>query len=277
MNKATIIVTRYNEPNSLIHPCLVALSKQRNISTLVYFLDQEEDNETKVLCNNLSTKNVKIVYKIITAKSLSYARNLGIKLSKTDIILFTDSDAIPSENWASELTRTFTINNKIAIVGGKAIAKWLTKPKWYHHSNILMDAYSTIDLGEETKETDKIVGVNFGFKKSLLKKEASFDENLGRRPGSLLGGEETDLCERTIKKGFSVFYNGKAVVQHQIQKDRMNLSWIFKRSYYWGYGRAIAGGMPKTYTTKRNFYDKLILLLILFPYSLGFLRGKIKK
>jgi len=276
MKKVSIIVTRYNEPNSLINPCLVALSKQKDIVANVYFLDQKKDKKIKSFCEKLSSKNIKIIYKNIPAKSLSYARNKGISLSKTEIILFIDADAIPLQDWAFELAKIFNSKKKIAVVGGKTNPKWLINPKWYHNSNILMETYSDLDLGGGIKEVDRITGGNAGLNKKILKEETFFDENLGRRPGSLLSGEECDLCKRTKKKGFRIFYNGNAIIQHQIQKERMNLSWVMKRFYWGGYGRAIMGGMPKTYTNKRNIYDKLILMIIFIPYLIGFLRGKMK-
>jgi GT2 family glycosyltransferase len=277
MKKITIIITRYNESNILVNSCLNAISKQEGIKIITYFLDQKNDEKIKSLCKELSNNKVKIIYKNIPVKSLSYARNIGINLSKTKIVLFTDADAIPNKEWAYELFKIFIKDDKIAIVGGMAIPKWAIKPKWYHKSNTLMDKYSIFDLGRNIKETEEIVGVNFGLNKNLLTKETFFDENLGRRPGSLLGGEESDLCKRAKKIGFKVFYNGKAIVQHQIQEDRMNLLWVIKRFYYAGYGKAIVGGMPKTYSSKRNIYDRLILIIIFLPYLIGFLRGKLSK
>ena len=139
-----------------------------------------------------------------------------------------------------------------------------------------MDIYSIFNLGKNTKETDRIVGVNFGLNKKLLKKQAFFDETLGRRPGTLFGDEESDLCKRSREKDFKVFYNGKSIVEHQIQENRMNLIWVMRRFYYGGYGKAILGGAPKTYTNKRNIYDKLVLIVVVIPYIVGFLRSKIK-
>ena len=276
MKKITIIITRYNESNELIIPCITSISNQKNVEAVTYFLDQKKDEYMERLCNNLSNKKIKIIYKNIPAISLSNARNTGIRLAKTDYVLFTDCDAIPDTNWAYELALPFTISKKIAIIGGKSSPKWLSKQKWYHHSNILMDIYSLLDLGENIKEIDRIVGVNFVLNKKLLGKDSFFNENLGRRPGSLLGGEESELCKRAIKKGFKIFYNGKARVQHQIQKDRMNLKWIIRRFYYGGYGKALIGGAPKTYSQKRNIYDKLVLGIVTIPYLIGFIKGKIK-
>ncbi len=271
----TITLTRYNEANELIHPCIEGLAQQKNVRATVYFLDQTFDAATKKLCANLSTKNITIHYKKISDKSLSNARNIGIKLAKTDLVLFIDSDAIPEPNWAYELANTYRANPKAAIVGGKSVAKWLCKPKWYHKSNILMDMYSTIDLGATTLETSRIVGVNFSLNKKLLKQEAFFDENLGRRPGSLMSGEESDLCARSEKKGFTTYYTGKATVHHQIQTDRMRLAWVFRRYWYAGKERAMVGGTPQTYTNKRNMYDRLLLPLVAIPYVFGFISNKL--
>ena len=274
MKKISITLTRYNEQNELVAPCIKMLSKQKNIKAVVYFLDQKNDKDMMNLCKKLSNSNVKILYRNIPAKSLSYARNEGIRLCRTDVLLFIDCDAIPKINWAYELSKTFDVDKKIAIVGGKSVPKWLKKPRWYNKSNIAMEVYSLIDLSNKTIPTNKIVGVNFGLKKSLLGKEACFDENLGRRPGSLLGGEESDLCRRTLSKKLKVFYTPDAVVEHQIQLDRMSLYWLMRRFYYGGLGKAIMGGKPQTYCKKRNVYDKVLLPIIAVPYILGYNQGR---
>ena len=276
MKRISIILTRYNEPNYLVIPCLESLSKQKNINSIIYFLDQRNDKKIREFCRKLTNKRNKIIYKKIQAKSLSYARNFGIKLSKTNLVLFTDCDAILEENWAFELSKTFDINKKIVIVGGKSQPLWLEKTKWYHKSNIIRDIYSLFDIGDEIKQTDRIVGVNFAIRKDLLGGEAYFNKDLGRRPGSLLGGEESDLCKRTIKKNLLIYYTPNAIIKHQIQKDRMSLKWIIRRFYYGGYSKALTGGSPKTYSDKRNIYDILLLVIIIIPYLFGYLVGKLK-
>lgn len=276
MNKITITLTRYRESNDLINPCLKMLAKQKKIKAEIYFLDQKYDKNTKKLCKNISSKNIKFLYKVIPDKSLSYARNEGIKLAKTDIILFIDCDAIPMKDWAFELAKIFKIDNKIAVVGGKSIPKWIKNPSWYHKSNIAMDVYSLIDISNKVTPTEKIVGVNFAINKKHLGNEAMFNVNLGRRPGSLLGGEETDFCRRILKKGFKIYYTPYAVVKHQIQKDRMTLYWLIKRFYYGGLGKAMIGGAPKTYSSKRNIYDIFLMAIIIVPYVIGYLKGRIK-
>jgi len=45
--KVSIIVTRYNEPNALVKPCIKALAMQKSVEAVVYFLDQKKDEEIK--------------------------------------------------------------------------------------------------------------------------------------------------------------------------------------------------------------------------------------
>jgi GT2 family glycosyltransferase len=274
MERATIVLTRYKETNELIMPCLAGLSRQVKIRADVLFLDQQKDKEIKKYCIQNNTKNIKLIYKNIPVKNLSYARNLGIGMARNKKVLFIDCDAFPDKIWAYSLANA--LNGVTAVVGGKAVPKWMDRNKWFCNSHVAREIYSLIDMGNGKIEKEKVIGVNFGINMVLLKKEAFFNESLGRRPGTLLGGEETDLCKRALQKGYKVYYVGSAVVTHQIQKERMNLFWLIKRFYYGGISRGIKGGMPKTHTTKRNLYDFLVLAIMFIPYTLGLLQGKMR-
>ncbi len=71
-----------------------------------------------------------------------------------------------------------------------------------------------LDLGPETRETGKVVGASFALHRVRLGKDVRFNEKLGRRPGVLLGGEESDLLNRAIAAGFHALHVGSSVVQH---------------------------------------------------------------
>jgi GT2 family glycosyltransferase len=273
--KCTIVVTRYEEDNKLVIPCLNALFKQKKIYAEILFLDQKDDQIIKNFCKKLKNKKITVKYIKILPKSLSFARNFGIKLAKNDSIIFTDADAIPNENWAYQLCRKFNKRLKIGIVGGKSLPEWLLGKKWFCNSEIIKEMYSIIDLGEKSINVKKIIGVNFGINKRILQNECYFNEELGRRPGTLLGGEETDLCKRCLEKGINIIYNPKAIVKHQVQEERYKWKWICKRFFYAGFGRGMQGGMPKAYSNKRNIYDYIIMFLMLPPYIMGIFKAKL--
>jgi GT2 family glycosyltransferase len=275
MKKITIILTRYNESNKLIIPGLKKLSTQEKIKGTVLFLDQKKDVEIKKLCKKLSNQFIKFIYKNISKKSLSHARNIGIKLAKTEIVLFLDSDAIPEKDWAIELIKGLNSPNT-AIVGSKSSPLWKTSPKWYNKTGPALEVYSIFNPSNNSKEVNRIVGVGFGINKKLLGTNSYFNENLGRRPGSLLGGEETELCNRAREKGLKIYYISSSKVKHQIQQDRMGFNWLMNRFFYGGIGKAYIKGTPEIQSKQYSLKDKIFILIISPAYIAGYIYGRLK-
>ena len=273
--QVTITFTRYAEPNWLIIETLKSLSKQTDIKSTILFLDQKDDHEIQLVLEKLNTENLNFIRELIPAKSLSYARNLAIQKSENDLILFIDSDAIAKPDWARNMTDALLEEN-VGIVGGRILLKWHKEPLMLAKARVVREQYSELDLGVETKEVQKVIGASFAINKKLLGADAYFDENLGRREGILLGGEETDLCNRAHLAGLRVLYQGLAVVDHQVLPERITYSWIFKRIFYAGYGRSKSGGTPSP-SHQMGAWDYLILPIILPVYLAGYIKQKISR
>ena len=267
----TIAVTRHKEPNWLLWETLDSLAQQTRISAEVILLDQMSDPETERRLNDLSGKSVRFRYSEIPDKSLSYARNCAVKSARSDFVLFIDCDAIADEHWASEMRRALN-EDGVAVVGGRIVPKWHSEPPLIAKARVVREQFSLFDKGEADADVRKVVGAGFGINRRLLGTEAYFDEKLGRRDGNLLGGEETDLCERALKIGLRVRYNGKAVVIHQVLPERTTYRWILKRLYYAGVSRALRGGKPDP-THGLGAWDYVALPIVLPIYCLGYLRG----
>ncbi|MCP4429939.1 MAG: glycosyltransferase [Gammaproteobacteria bacterium] len=267
-----ITVTRYNESDSLILETLESLTRQVNVTASVMFFDQDSDSNIQQCIDKLSNNRIDITRIIIPAISLSYARNQAIDKCQTSILLFIDSDAIAEPNWAEMMLKAFK-DSEAAIVGGKIVLKWKAKPPLLAKSNIVREQYSCLDLGDDLVPSSKVIGASFGVDLSKLGKLAFFDEELGRRNGILLGGEETNLCRRAIKSGLNVFYQGGALVHHQVLLERISNRWIYKRLYYAGYSRAQSGGTPSPSHSK-NAWDYFLLPIYFPPYLFGYFKSK---
>lgn len=268
----TITLTRYNEPNWLLWETLESLSHQQDVQAEVLFLDQIEDVETQNYVKKLSSEAIHFDYRTIPAKSLSFARNFAIKHAANDRILFIDSDAIADPSWAFEMGRSLSQNN-VAVAGGRIKPKWHKPPLAIARAQVVWEQYSLLDLGEHEIPFHKAVGASFGINRSVLGETAYFDENLGRKGGNLMGGEDTELCDRAAERNLAIMYNGRAVVHHQILPERIRYRWILKRIYFAGLGRAAKGGRPSP-THKSRLMDYLVLPIILPWYAAGYLRGR---
>jgi GT2 family glycosyltransferase len=266
----TITLTRYAEPDWLVMETLESLTRQEGVSGEVLFLDQ--NHESEIDFDRLENANLEFKRICIPAKSLSYARNYAIEHAENDLILYIDSDAIAEPDWAKFMAEALG-RRGVAIVGGRILLKWHKTPLWITRARVVHEQYSSLDLGRETREFPKVVGASFGINRALLGNDAYFNEELGRRPGLLLGGEETDLCTRARKRSLGVLYQGKALVHHQVLPERIKYSWIFRRMYYAGKGRASAGGMPSA-THEMCIWDYLVLPIVIPFYAAGYLAAR---
>jgi glycosyltransferase involved in cell wall biosynthesis len=272
----TIALTRYNEPYAMLHQCLESIAAQKGVRTRVFVLDQKKCLDTQSLCTALSSADIIFEYKVIPAQGCAHARNIALRLCPTDILLWTDPDILMAPDWAQTLGRALGERN-YAVGGGKILPRWHGSPRWYMKTNVMADHYSLIDLGPRDRQTDRIIGGSMGINVGLLRGKAFFNENLGRQDGTLLGGVDTEFCQRIIKNGYSVFYIGGAEALHQIPEERMKLNWIIRKFYYGGVSRALRGGWPEAMNKKREISDYLVLGAFAPFYLFGLFKGKKKK
>jgi len=147
-------------------------------------------------------------------KGYTYAeqRNMGIKNSKGDIIVFLDSDCVPFKpQWLSELTNEIR-NGLEDIVCGKIESLRELPSRWD-------DSYKRID---NIKYITSVPTGNVSFRKSLIKKIGFFNEKL-----ELGGCEDIDFFWRAINNGYKVKYNKEAIVIHDWGGFRKNTLRVF--------------------------------------------------
>jgi glycosyltransferase involved in cell wall biosynthesis len=280
-SKISVAISTYDDPINFVRQCLNSLLTQDQIFDIIV-IDSSKKDDIKKLCQSFNgNKNNKINYIYTPPRGLSDARNKGINVAKKNIVAFTDSDCITDKHWARYICVSFdsSVNGgveNVAIVGGKVIPSWISKPnKILSDSAISQGFYSLFDMGEELKEVDQIYGGNFAINKSLT--IGNFHTELGRKKDndSLLSGEETMLCRQVKKNKLKIMYNPCAVVWHQIPEERSNFKWMWKRMYYGGISRSAVGGMPtpKEVNISYNIYDSIFLVIFIIPYLCGLING----
>lgn len=272
MLRTTIALTRHSEPNELVFGTLQALARQKDIEARILFLDQQPDAETAALCRSLGSDRIRFAYRRQKACGLSHARNVAIEDCDTPTLLFIDADAIAEPDWARELTRTL-LQEKAGVAGGRIVLQWHRPPLLITRARIVAEQYSMLDHGAGMMEVPGIVGAGFGMNLAHLGSAARFDERLGRQGGGLLGGEESDLCRRVLAAGFSILYQGRALVYHQVPGERVRYRWIFRRLFYSGVTRALRGGGPSP-KHRLAVWDVVFMPVVLVPYMLGYLKGR---
>ena len=119
MIKTSIIVPVYNDPQR-IQKLLYQLVNQSYDNFEIIICDNGSTDSTLQIVQNYCTKYPDLV-QIVSENKIqsSYAaRNKGIKISKGEILAFTDSDCLPELNWLEEGVKAL-YNNNVNCGGGK--------------------------------------------------------------------------------------------------------------------------------------------------------------
>lgn len=238
MINISIIICTFNR-SELLKATLLACDKlAHDINVEVIVVDNNSTDDTeqvvKEWINMSKNSSLKKVYLFEKRQGLSYARNTGVAKAKGQIIAFLDDDAIPCEHWARVIYEAFEKYPDALALGGKILPNFeIDRPEWLRPE---LDQYiSIMNLGEKDKEYQSLgfpYGVNMAFRSKVFS-TLSFATDLGRKGGSLLSGEETELFMKIAQQG-KIYYIAKMCVVHFIPKERLTQEWFLSRAYAQG-------------------------------------------
>jgi glycosyltransferase involved in cell wall biosynthesis len=175
---------------------------------------------------------------------LSSARNAGITAGRGEIIAYIDDDAFPAAAWLSELAAAFD-DERVVCAGGPVDPVFEGElPEWFRGRYL---PYLTVwDRGDELHElfyNEYPRGANMAFRRQAFHRFGDFSTHLGRKAGSLLSCEETELCLRFERGGFRTVYVPGARVRHHTPAARVTRRWMERRFAAQGRSEAVIDWM----------------------------------
>lgn len=202
---SVVIITRNR--SRLLKRCLSAIKDQTMSHFQLVVVDDNSRDETPLVVKAFSKEFRKykednqMIYLITSpkARGMTNARNLGILSSQSDIIAFTDDDAIPAKDWLARLVEIFNTDKRIVGVRGKVI------PITNHFINTELPRFYS--LSDQIKDTDFLVGGNMAIRKGVISNVDMFDPRIS-------AFEEQELSARLLSKNFRIVYTPHAIVRH---------------------------------------------------------------
>lgn len=170
---------------------------------------------------------------------LSNARNLVCLEAEGDFVIWTDDDVLVSPEWIKQYVCAFRKNPEAAIFGGP-ITPWFPNqpPEWLRSSwKYVANAYAAVDYSDK-KIPLSFARVPFGANMAVRAdcvRTYPFRPDLGVRPGSRMGGEETDVLRRVLADGHSGWWVPEAGVRHYIPVARQTREYL--RGWFYAYGQ----------------------------------------
>lgn len=205
MKKIDLIIISYNRLEELKETVINVLNYKNSLNK-IFIIDNNSSDGTEKWLNSLSDD---IFIKIFSKENLGVAggRNLGIKKSNAEILVFLDDDAIfnikkndPFLLASSEFQR----NKDLGIIAFK-----ITN---YYSKEVQRHEFPFVDkkIAQDVRKTCAYyVGAGHAISKDVFEKCGLYPEDY------FYGKEELDLSLRAINNNFNLIYNPNIEVFHK--------------------------------------------------------------
>lgn len=162
----------------------------------------------------------------------------GITAASGDVLALTDDDVVVADDWLTSIRGTFR-DAPVDLIGGRVEPVWeRPAPRWLHvedgeRYSMLASPLALLHYGPAQPLGQRTaVGANLAIRREVLNALGGFDPHLGRRAGTLLCGEDHDLCLRATSAGYRCEYRPEVRVRHWVPASRMRLAY-YLRWFFW--------------------------------------------
>jgi glucosyl-dolichyl phosphate glucuronosyltransferase len=239
----TVVVPTYNRGENL-RAALAALGAQVVPPGLEWDIlvvdNNSRDHTPKVVEEFARTTRTPVRYCFEARAGKSHALNAGIARAASDFLLFTDDDVLPSLSWVASAAQAKARWGADGV-GGRILLKWLAPPpRWLARSeqaqrNLgLMDFEEPRVLSGLVRGLPAVWGGNMGFRRAVLESLGGFDPTLGPVGPKHSMGEDSDIVQRAIDKGWRVVYDPSLLVWHTVAPGRMHKIYFWKWAFNFG-------------------------------------------
>ncbi|WP_237055943.1 glycosyltransferase family 2 protein [Microbulbifer sediminum] len=148
-------------------------------------------------------ENVKVLH--CDVRGAYAARNHGIRNSQGQLLIFTDADCLPVDNWLNEVKGALrSAKTDDVLIAGRvdSISEW-SEPS----------AYEIFDMVRGIPQAH-YVSRGYAATANLSVPRKLFDE-IGLFDEKLFSGGDAEFCRRATNSGFRIIYKDSAVVRHR--------------------------------------------------------------
>jgi len=239
--RITVLIATYNRA-PLLAECLHHLSRQRFTpqDEIVVVDNGSSDDTPRVIADAQDAFAIPVRHVVERTPGKSSAIAAGLAVAQGDVIAFTDDDIDVDEDWIGEVRRVMS-DPGIALAGGPVAPRWQTEPpKWLRASveeygrlsaplGLLNYGTQSFPLGPRTA-----LGANLIVRAEVLRKLGGYQPHLGKLRGTLLSGEDHELCQRVQHAGFRAVYWPELRVTHWVPASRMRAQYAMSWFYWSG-------------------------------------------
>lgn len=162
-------------------------------------------------------------YLYVSTPGVSNAKNAAINAASGEILLFTDDDVIPSEQWIVRMGNEMAKGGYGALAGGICMHPSLKRPWMTRQHSVLLASTECLNSDEITG----VIGANCAVRKDVFNVISPFDPELG--PGALGFQEESLLSRQMLRAGLTIGARLDITAEHNFDVSRLSRSSFIDR------------------------------------------------
>ena len=171
---------------------------------------------------------------------LSNARNCAVAAAKGEIIIFTDDDVKPCQDWVATYWNGYKERPRGYFFGGPVESEFDGPLPNLDLIELAPPSVKGLDLGTVAGPVNGgtlFLAANWACPRTALVDVGGFDERFGLDPssGRVKVGEETDLMVRLKGAGWRDWYLPGAKVRHYVPREKCSLAHLGERSEAFGW------------------------------------------
>jgi GT2 family glycosyltransferase len=245
-SKQVSVVVPTRNRQQFVRELVESILQGSSVPDEIVVIDQSDEPDLD-LPSRFAVDHCKIVHRPVSTRGASRARNEGIRVARSDILVFVDDDDLPAATWLERLVSTLVEEEEGRTVVTGQVRMRQTEEEGGFAPSLRTEELRITHAGRAAANV--LWTSNMAMLRSAVDEVGYFDERLGpgtsRFPG---GGEDNDYCFRLLEAGFRIVYEPGAVVFHR--------AWRPERDYVglrWRYGRG-QGGFYAKHVSLRDRY-----------------------
>ncbi len=213
----TVVITTYNEVKNI--DALIKSLLSQTMQCHIIVVDSESNDGTIDALKKFDTERVSFKIKKCTRGE---GRNLGVEMSSSRLVLFTDGDAIPDRNWVECMSKCL---NDADLVSGETVQKGIKRYASFKRVKLF---YRNFEITSPS--------MNIGIRRDVFIKMGGFDPRF-------ITAEDIDLNLRIISMDYKGIFCNSCKISHIARQD---LRSFLKQAFWNGYGRGQLRSKNKT-------------------------------
>lgn len=226
----SVVITTEHEEESLVALIrAVATQAEHDMPVEIIVTDYSPDGRQDAVTGLARTEGLPVRYYRVAGATAFEARNVGLRQSRGEVIVFTDDDCLPDPGWLAGYRRAFN-DNKVGMAGGPDKAPANVKAFLRALDYVLTSFAGTANMRSAKRPGSAFYprSWNMAVCRKVIEFAGIFDE-------SLPGAQELELSHRIQAVGFEVIHLPNCMVQHR--RDT-NIAGLFLSGYRSSAGRA---------------------------------------